>query len=84
MHDDLDLGIAQLKGLGGHLSSSDRELLLQTSAAPLDVERMGERADAYQLLWLVYHKLAAVWVDPRDRVWVRATRLGIAVAREAA
>lgn len=88
--DPLDVDIARLKGLSGHLSVRDRELLFKAAELPLDVEkiRLGRdrdvQPDAYQLLWLVHHKLLEVWVDPRDRVWVRTTRLGLTVAREVA
>jgi hypothetical protein len=30
----------------------------------------------HEILWLVFHKLLAVWVDSADRVWVRTTALG--------
>jgi hypothetical protein len=79
--DELDLATAQMKGLAGQLSVADRALLVRAHAIPLNVDDF--EADAYQLLWMVFHKLVNIWVDPRDRVWVRTTRLGIEVAKAA-
>lgn len=77
--DPLDESLAGLRDLPGRLSPSDRELLAHARDVPVDVETLD--ADAFTLLWLVYYKLIDIWVDQGDRVWLRTTRLGEAVAR---
>lgn len=78
-----ELELAQVKGLPGRLTATDREILLAAWDAPLDVEAAErphshppEVYSAHEILWLIFHKLLSVWVDGADRVWVRTTALG--------
>ena len=74
--DEADL--ARARGLHERLSASDRALLLKCKFAPVDVDRLD--VDAHSVLWLVHQKLLSVWVDPMDRVFLRTSLLGVAVA----
>lgn len=74
--DEADL--ARARTLHERLSRSDRALLLQCKFAPVDIDRLD--VDAHSVLWLVYQKLMSVWVDPMDRVFIRTSILGSAVA----
>lgn len=84
------LELAQVTGLVGRLTSSDRDILLAAWDAPVDVESLGkphtyprEVYTTSEILWLVFYKLLSVWVDGADRVWVRTTALGQECARPA-
>jgi hypothetical protein len=83
--DEQDVSLAQIRGVGCRLSTSDRAFLKDAYEHPLDVEELEEngRVDAYTLLYLLFYKLIDTWIDPHERVWVRTTRLGSVIGGSA-
>jgi hypothetical protein len=75
---DLDVRLAQTRSLPARLSASDRALIKRARLAPLDVEKLEEEGivSAYTMLWMVTYGLLSTWIDPHERVWLRATKLG--------